>query len=106
MDILGQWFYAKWLGGCCTLELSGDGVLFSEGKLVVTLHYGNEGWWEGPAGTSVRLRREGNYLVLQRQNGTKNTWHRQFRAAKSSCRAKSLCCASSFCCSSRPNYPK
>jgi len=99
MDVTGQWFYARWLGGGCRLaqaeggdEAVGDkaGIIFCEGKLIVLLHCSSDGWWEAPPDIGLRLRRVGPHLVLQRRRGSKGRL-KQFRATTSSCSATYLC---------------
>jgi len=97
-EVTGQWYYARWLGGGCRLvpgdEANGDGgakgVVFSEGKLKIPLHFSSEGWWEGPPESGLRLCRRERYLILHRRKGDKGQFS-EICAANSKCRAACLC---------------
>jgi len=102
MDVNGQWYYARWLGGSCRLTLCDEktdvdkkDVTFSEGKLEIPLHYCTDGWWEGPPDSGLRICRRGRYLILRRQQGNKGRV-KQFRATSSKCAAACLCYTSPF----------
>lgn len=98
MDVTGQWYYARWLGGGCRLdtgaewnaEIGGKGIIFSEGKLKIPLQYSIDGWWEGPPDSGLRVCRHKSYLILQRRKDSKGCF-KEVRATSSLCRAACLC---------------
>lgn len=107
MDVVGQWFFAKWLGGGCRLVQGSEGVntdgsgkdddvTFFEGKLKLRLVLSSTGYWEGPTDSGLRLFRRGPHLVVQRHRGTKGRIRQTF-AATSAWAAACMCYKSTLC---------